>query len=76
MIGKNRLHNRNIDLFMQIKMVTTMLAFVSSYWFVTLPGVFTGLYLLRRFMKMQEEKSTKRRVPVEVRRERRERRQR
>ena len=48
-----------------------MLAFVSSYWFITLPGVFTGLYFLRRFTKLQEEKQAKKqrvRVPVEVRR--------
>ncbi len=46
-----------------------MLAFVSSYWFITLPSVVTGLYLLRRLSKLQEEKQNKKRVrvPVEVR---------
>jgi hypothetical protein len=44
-----------------------MLAFISSYWFVTLPGVLTGLFLLRAFSKALAEKESKKRVPVTIR---------
>jgi hypothetical protein len=36
-----------------------MLAFITSYWFITLPTVFTGAYLLRALKKAQEQKEKK-----------------
>lgn len=48
-----------------------MLAFITSYWFVTLPGVVTGLYLLRILKKTQEAKTTGERVPVAIQKEQR-----
>lgn len=47
-----------------------MLTYITSYWFVTLPGVLTGLFLIRAFAKAQDEKESKRRVPVSIRRNR------
>jgi len=44
-----------------------MLAFIASYWFVTLPGVLTGLFLLKAFNKARAEKESKKRVPVNTR---------
>lgn len=43
-----------------------MLANITSYWFVTLPAVFTGFYLLRVLKHAQEAKTTKERVPVAI----------
>lgn len=39
-----------------------MLATIASYWFVTLPGVVTGLLLLRKFKHVLESKQSERRV--------------
>jgi|GEM_PF-3734573 hypothetical protein len=36
-----------------------MLAFITSYWFVTLPSIFTGLYLLR-ILKIAQETAASR----------------
>jgi hypothetical protein len=36
-----------------------MLAFITSYWFITLPTVVTGAYLLRVLKKTQEQKEKK-----------------
>jgi len=44
-----------------------MLAFITSYWFVTLPGVLTGLYLLKTFSNARVKKESKKRIPVNVR---------
>ena len=44
-----------------------MLAFISSYWFVTLPGVLTGLFLLKAFNKARKEQESRKRVPATVR---------
>ena len=43
-----------------------MLAFITSYWFVTLPTILTGFYLLRMLKSAQEDKTTTERVPVTV----------
>lgn len=47
-----------------------MLAFITSYWFVTLPGVLTGLFLLRAFNKARAEQLSKKRVRVSSRKRR------
>jgi hypothetical protein len=39
-----------------------MLATIASYWFVTLPGVVTGLLLLHKFKQVRESKQSERRV--------------
>lgn len=43
-----------------------MLAFITSYWFVALPGVLTGLYLLKVLNKAREENASKGSVPVTI----------
>ncbi len=43
-----------------------MLAYITSYWFVTLPAVLTGFYLLRVLKRAQEAQTTTERVPVTV----------
>lgn len=48
-----------------------MLAFITSYWFMTLPGVLTGLYLLRVFKKAQEDRVARERVPATIARQQR-----
>ncbi len=35
-----------------------MLATIASYWFVSLPGVLTGLLLLKLFRQVRESKQT------------------
>lgn len=44
-----------------------MLAFVASNWFIALPGVLTGYFLLRVFNKARAEKESRKRVPVSAR---------
>lgn len=44
-----------------------MLAYIASYWFVTLPGVLTGLFLIRAYTKARAEKKSKKRVPASIR---------
>lgn len=44
-----------------------MLAQIASYWFVTLPGVITGLLLLRVFKQKRESKQSARRVRATAR---------
>ncbi|MDX1412579.1 MAG: hypothetical protein R3293_00200 [Candidatus Promineifilaceae bacterium] len=44
-----------------------MLALITSYWFVTLPGVLTGIILLKAFSKAHAEKEAKKRVPATIR---------
>jgi hypothetical protein len=44
-----------------------MLAFIASYWVVALPGVLTGLYLLRAFNKARADENSKKRAPVIIR---------
>lgn len=39
-----------------------MLATIASYWFVTLPGVLTGLVLLKLFKQARESKQSEKRV--------------
>ncbi len=41
-----------------------MLATLVSYWFVSLPGVMTGLLLLQWFKRAHESKQAKERVPA------------
>lgn len=36
-----------------------MLAFITSYWFVTLPSILTGFYLLRVLKVAKETNATK-----------------
>ena len=43
-----------------------MLAFITSYWFVTLPTIMTGFYLLRLLKRTQETKTATERVPVSI----------
>ena len=43
-----------------------MVTFITSYWFLTLPGVLTGLYLLRVLQRAQEAKQKKEKVPVTI----------
>ncbi len=47
-----------------------MLAYIASYWFVTLPSVLTGLFLMRVYTKARAEKESKKRVPVSIRKRR------
>ncbi len=48
-----------------------MLAFITSYWFITLPTVVTGAYLVRVWKKTIEEKEKKtRKERVRVRSQR------
>ena len=44
-----------------------MLATIASYWFVTLPGLLTGLILLKLFKQARETKQSKERVRATVR---------
>jgi hypothetical protein len=44
-----------------------MLATIASYWFVSLPGVLTGLLLLKLFKQARESKQSKARVPAVAR---------
>ena len=44
-----------------------MLAYIASYWFVSLPGVLTGLLLLKLFKQAQEKKQIRERVPATMR---------
>lgn len=43
-----------------------MLAFVTNYWFVTLPTVFTGFILLRVLKQAREEMAARARVPAPI----------
>ena len=43
-----------------------MLAEITSYWFVSLPGVLTGLYLLRLYKKALEAKKSQEPVPATI----------
>lgn len=43
-----------------------MAAFITSYWFLTLPGVLTGLYLLRILKQTQEAKEKKEKIPATI----------
>lgn len=50
-----------------------MLAFIISYWFITLPTIVTGAYLLRiwkKAIKEKEQQTRKARVPVRSRQQR------
>jgi len=44
-----------------------MLATIASYWFVSLPGVLTGLVLLKVFKQAREKLQSKERVRATVR---------
>jgi hypothetical protein len=44
-----------------------MLATIASYWFVSLPGVLTGLLLLKLFKQASEKKQSQRRVRATIR---------
>ena len=44
-----------------------MLANIASYWFVSLPGVLTGLLLLRLLKKARESMQSKERVRATIR---------
>lgn len=44
-----------------------MLASIASYWFVTLPGVITGLLLLKLYKQTRESKQSERRVRATAR---------
>ena len=43
-----------------------MLAFVTSYWFVTLPTVLTGLILIQILNQTREEMAARARVPATI----------
>ena len=43
-----------------------MVAFITSYWFLTLPGVLTGLYLLNVLKRAQEQKEKTEKAPVTI----------
>jgi len=44
-----------------------MLANIASYWFVSLPGVLTGLILLKLFKQARELKQSRERVHATIR---------
>jgi hypothetical protein len=44
-----------------------MLANIASYWFVSLPGVLTGLLLLRLLKQAHEKMQSKERVRATIR---------
>ncbi len=44
-----------------------MLANIASYWFVSLPGVLTGLLLLKLFIKAHESKQSRERIRATIR---------
>ena len=44
-----------------------MLANIASYWFVSLPGVLTGLLLLRFLKQVRESMQSKERVRATIR---------
>ena len=44
-----------------------MLATIASYWFVTLPGLLTGLLLLKLFKQARETKQSEKRARATVR---------
>ncbi len=43
-----------------------MLATITNYWFVTLPTVFTGLFLLRKLKQAREDAAARALVPVPI----------
>ena len=43
-----------------------MLASITNYWFVTLPTLFTGLFLLRKLKQAREEAAANALVPVPI----------
>jgi hypothetical protein len=43
-----------------------MLATIASYWFVTLPGLLTGLLLLKLFKQARETKRSEERVRATI----------
>jgi hypothetical protein len=44
-----------------------MLATIASYWFVSLPGVVTGLLLLKLFKQAREKQQSRERVRAAAR---------
>ena len=44
-----------------------MLANIASYWFISLPGVLTGLLLLKLLKQARESMQSKERVRVPIR---------
>ena len=44
-----------------------MLANIATYWFISLPGVLTGLLLLRLLKQARESMQSKTRVPAPIR---------
>lgn len=56
--------NHNLD---QLKKENPMLANIASYWFVSLPGVLTGLLLLKLFKQAREKNQSQRRVRATMR---------
>lgn len=43
-----------------------MLAFIANYWFLTLPTVLTGLYLLRILKQAKEERAARAHAPATI----------